>query len=393
MIRVVSLPIREVLNPEGRVIDTFRPMWDLSTQLANWAVRELALRDVRRTPDMEKFPRYDRKKMFGEFPRRFARKAKGDKPACTVGDPQTGSLYDLWNRECPFREEFDGVSASARDILTNVERVWTNHKDFGRFAVMWKGSASGANYKWPFPWPVPADKGKTLKLSREGKRPVAEFPGFSDERIAVRLSDGSNFKRQLKRFDFLREHPDRMKQAKITGRFESGKLVGADLRLVGDFDAVEHDGDADAVLTLGSDHLLSVVVDGDDGNPFVYNADQLKGVIHAYDRWRHRFNRDMKHEKRWPADKRRRTVFGPTAQARMERNKNRLKCEAKQIGAMVGGFAKRRGVAVLHYDDSLETESRFLPHFDYTMLREVVKCNCEDRGIEFKLIGGDDDAE
>lgn len=77
MIRVVSLPIREVIEPtDARTIDTFRAAWNLSTQLANWAIRELILRDSRRTPDMERMPKYDRTAMFGTHPRKFARPLK-----------------------------------------------------------------------------------------------------------------------------------------------------------------------------------------------------------------------------------------------------------------------------------------------------------------------------
>lgn len=390
MTRVVSLPIREVVSTETRIIDAFRDAWNLSTQLSNWAQRELALRDVRRTPGMDKMPKYDRAAMFGTHPRKFARAAKGEMAAKLVGEPQTGSLYDLWNRECPFRDSFDGCAASARDILTGVERTWTNHKSFGRFAVMWKCDASASTFRWPYPWPVPSDKGKTLRIWRsEEGRPMASvlLPGG---RVTVRLGDGSEYRRQLRQFDWLIANIDRMKQAKITGRFDCGRLVGADLRLVGQFDAAEKVEGVDAIVRTGGESLFAAVVDGDDGNPFVYHADHLKGIIHAYDRWRHRFARDLKHEKRWPADKRRRTVFGAAAQARMDKMGNRLDWERKQAAVMLVGFLKRRGVGVLHYDDS---ERDYLPRFDWTATRMAVACKCEEMGIEFQHIAGGNDAK
>jgi|SRR6185312_12341443 len=394
MIRVITLPIREIVDSDARIIDTFRSAWNLSTALANWAQLELICRDVRREPAMEAMPKYDRSAMFGTHPARFNRAAKGDKVATKVGDPKVGDLYGLFNRECGIRGEFTGCAASARDILTTVEKTWTGHKDFGRFAVLWKGSASGATYRWPYPWPVPSEKGWTLRLWRnEEGRPVASLllPGG---RVAVRLGDGANYKRQLKRFDWLLANIDKLKQGKVTARYDfingRRKLMGADLRIVGDFPNAEKIEGVDAILTTGKESLLSLVVDGDDGNPFVYNADHLKGIIHCHDRWRHRFARDLKFEKRWPAEKRRRTVYGATAQARIDRCINRLDSERKQMATMMVGYCRRNGVAKLHYDDR---EHGFLPRFDWTALRTALSCKCESEGIEFQHIAGVEDGE
>jgi len=393
MNRVITLSIREIADSEARVIDTFRPAWNLATQLANWAQLELICRDVRRKPDAAKMPKYDRAAMFGTHPARFNRAAKGDKPATLPGDPKTGDLYGIWNRECAFRESFEGCSCSARDILTAVEKTWTGHKEFGRFAVLWKGSARGATYVWPYPWPVPSDKGKTLRIWRNDEgRPMASLivPGG---RISVRLGDGSNYRRQLKQFDYLLANIDRLRQGKVTARYDwingKRKLMGADLRLVGNFPDAQKVQGVDAVVTTGADCLLSVVVDGDDGNPFVYNADQLKGVIHCHDRWRHRFSRDMKFEKRWPADKRRRTVYGASVQARIDRCNNRIDSERKQMAAMAIGYCQRRGVGTLYYDDR---EKSYLPRFDWTAMRAALSCQCEEVGIEFNHVTGGDDA-
>lgn len=234
--RVVTLPIRGV-EGDATVLDTFRPAWRLATDLANWAQLELACRDSRRAPGMDRFPAYDRAAMFGTVPRRFNRAAKGDKPAARVGDPQVSSLYALWSAEYPGRAAWDGSSVSARDVLTAVEKTWVNHKSFGRFAVMWKGEARAATFRFPYPWPVPADKGKTLRVWKDDAgRPHASFP-LPGGRVAVRLADGREFRRQLRQFDTILADVTRLRQAKVTGRWVGDKLVGADLRLVAGFDA------------------------------------------------------------------------------------------------------------------------------------------------------------
>lgn len=409
--RVVTLPVRAVVEPGGAsVLDTFRGPWQLVTDLANWAQLELAGRDVRRTPDMGTLPRYDRAAVFGTVPRRFARAEQRRErqdgsvrvtPARTPGEPQVSSLYDLFTRTCPFRAAFDGATVPARDTLKAVEDTWTRHKSFGRFAVLWRGEARPMVFRFPYPWPVAADKGRTLRVWRDDAgRPHASLP-LPGGRVVLRLADGREFRRQLRQFDALLADVTRLKQAKVTGRRSGGRLVGADLRLVGSFDRTAAVTGVTARVSTGADCVFRAVVDDDDGNPFVIHADQLRGVMHAYDRWRHRFNRDLKHEKRWPGQKRRRTTRGATAQARMDRMRGRIDSERHQIVRCLVGWLGRQGVADVEYDDSesgyfdwTDPETgRTHRRFDLTALREAVRCNCEDLGISFQHVGGADDAD
>jgi hypothetical protein len=419
--RTITLPIREIVSPEGvRILDAFIPAWRMSTHLANWAQLELACRDVRRTPEMTRLPAYDNRAMFGTHPARFNRAPK-ERPikvpfaptmtaATKPGDPKVGDLYGLWNLEYPrsLREAWDGCTVGARDILTAVEDTWKGHKNLGRFAVMWRGEASAATFRFPYPFPIPSDKGKTLRLSRVAESdspdarcvPQAQFPLPNHlDGVTVRLADGREFRRQLRQFDFLIANPDRLRQAKITGRRAGGCLVGADIKIVGAFDKTEKLSGLTAGVSTGSDCVFRAVLDGDDGNPFVIHADQLRGVIHCYDRWRHRFATDLKHEKRWPADKRRRTTEGATAKSRMEKMNGRIDSERKQMVACLVGWLVRQGVGDVEYDDSETgyfdwTDTRGGTHrrFDMTRLREAVKCKCEEEGISFENVTGAEDA-
>ena len=393
--RVVTFPVREVVEPAlARTLDTFRPAWQLSTALANWAQLELVRRDVRRTPDMERLPKYDRERIFGTVPRRFARKAKGAKAAQAVGAPQTGSLYDLFNRECPFRDRFAGCAVSARDVLKAVEDAWRDHPSFGRFAVLWRGEARPCVFRFPYPWPVPAQNLKVYKggapadgpedtpesrlLRRAAGAPLVSLtmPGG---RVVVRLANDPQYHRQLRQFETLLSDVSRLRQARVTGRYSGGRLVGADVRLVGSFDAKGDAGGYSALVQTGPDALVTAAVAGD-SKPYVYNGDELRQVIAVHDGWRHRLSTDLKYEKRWPAHVRRRRVEGPRVRAKYKKSHDRLRTARQTVAAQLVGWLTRRQVGTLDYDDA---DKRFLPRFDWTGLRECVRHKCEEAGIEF----------
>lgn len=367
--RCVTLPVREVVGAAS-VIDTFRPAWRLATDLANWCQRELVVHDPGlRTPDAGRLARYDPKML-----------------------PGGRSLYQRVNDACPFRAAFDGAAGSMGAVIKAVEDGWRSHPRFGRLAVLWRGESRPCVFRFPYPWPV---RGQELrqagdKLYRdEAGRPHASLtlPGG---RVVVRLADGREFRRQLRQFDTLLGDMTRVQQAKVTGRSAGGRLVGADLRLVGSFDATAAEGGFAATCTTGPGRLLTAVVDGDDGDPFVYHGDELPGVVAVHDDWRHRFAVDLKHEKRWPADVRRRRVNGPRVRAKFDAARNRLRTARQTAASQVVGWLARRGVAELTYDDS---DKSFLPRFDWSGLRGLLSWKCQEVGISFHHHAGGDDAE
>jgi hypothetical protein len=398
--RVVSLPILACydaqdyemtgeVEPVG-ILEAFRPAWRLATDLANWAQFHLVCRDEIRTPDMERLPKYDREAMFGSHPRRFARKASATKEAQKVGDPQISSLYDLWTREYPARQAWDGSAVNARDVLKAVEDTWKNHKSFGRLAVLWKGQARPMTFRFPYPWPVPADRGKTLRLSRDKDgRPIISMPFLNPhDRLTLRLADGREFRRQLRQFDKLMSCPERLGQAKICGRLRNGGLVGADLRLVGRFDASTCPGELSAVCRTGSNKLIRCAIKGDEGRFYEYCGDEMPGIVALYDDWRHRFSIDNKHEKRWPSHVLQRRINGPQVNAKQERATNRLRTAKQTAAHQLVQWLIRQGVNDLTYDDS---DKSFLPRFDWSGLREVIRCKCEQASISFQHQAGADD--
>lgn len=363
--RVVTLPVRAVADPDGaKVIDAFRPAWRLATELSNWCQLELVKADPGLTPPGEGYRPGD------------PRKLSKYEPKCLPGGR---SLYQHVTTACPLRRAFDGAAGSMGAVLKAVEDTWARHKEFGRFAVLAKGSARPAVFRFPAPWPVRAQE---LRVYRDAAgRPHASLtlPGG---RVKVRLADGPEFRRQLRQFDLLLADVGRLKQAKVTGRRTAGRLVGADLRLVGAFDAAEKRGEGPAALIRTDPHALFVVeVEG--RRPWLLNFDHLRRLQAAHRVFLQRFAEDLKHEKRVPS--RRRAGMEARRAARCEAHRKRLDSELHQASAQVAGYCGRAGVSVAVYDDA---EKGYVPDgFPWAALRGLVAYKLAGVGVEV-AIGG-----
>ncbi len=350
VVRVVTLPVREVVEPDGRVIDTFRDAWRRSTDLANWCQLELVKHDVGRQPDAAKIAKY--------VPKMF---------------PGGVSLYGHVNTSCPFRPQFDGAAGSMSAVVKAVEDTWRTHKEFGRFAVLGKGSARPAVFRFPYPWPV---RSQELRIYRGAEgRPQASLtlPGG---RVVVRLGDGQEFRRQLRQFDALLADVSRVKQAKVTGRMSRGKLVGADLRIVGAFDPGEAKGARAAVVRTDPNALLVVEVEG--RQPWVLNRDDLRRLQAVRAAVRQRYAEDLKHEKRVPRKARRGMV--QSLSNRCDKFNARIDTAVHQVAAQVAQYLHRAGVSTVIYDDG---DKDYIPDgFPWAVLGDRVGYKLESAGVE-----------
>lgn len=353
VVRVVTLPVREVVAPEGaKVIDTFRPAWRLSTDLANWCQRELALRDPGlRTPDAAKLARYE-PKMF----------------------PGGLALYGRVNAACPFRAAFDGAAGSMSAVVKAVEDAWRTHPKFGRFAVLWKGEARPAVFRFPYPWPV---RSQELRILRDDSgRPCASLtlPGG---RVVVRLADDRDFRRQGRQFDLLLADPSRVKQTKITGRFDGLKLVGADVRLVGSFDAAEPKAGGPAAVCRTDPHALFVVeIEG--RSPWVLNCDHLPRLQAGHKVYLQRTGEDLKFEKRLTRSQR--DGLTESREKRCKKHGDRIKTAVGQVVAQVAGVCVRAGCSVVAYDDA---DRSYIPAgFSWAALGDTLANKLAEHGVE-----------
>lgn len=351
--RVVSLPVRQVVDPAGvSLLDSLRECWRLSTDLANWCQLEMLRRDVRRTPDMGRLPAY-----------------------------AVGSLYSIAIRDGGYAGagRFGGCAGSAAAIIRECEQRWKSHPAFGRFNVLWRGESSAATYRYPYPWIVRAQE---ARLGRDGNGPPMLAVTVPGGRQTYRLDNGPDRTRQLRQVQAIIAGEARLGDVKLCARRAGGKIVGVDARMSATFKGAEKvTAPGTAVIRTGNDALLLVEVP-DRSEPFVYNADNLRGVLAAYERWRYRASVDLKREKRWPARTRRRIVDGLAV--RTDRHHARLKTGLEQAVACCVGYAARHDCGKVVYDDS---DRGAIPgNFPWARLRERMSLTCQAAGLEFQLL-------
>ena len=354
--RIVSLPIKEIIGADGpAVLDTFAAAWRLSTDLANWCQRALALNDPGlRTPDAERLTKYD--------------------PKCLPGGR---SLYQHVVAACPFHGAFAGASDAIAIITKTVEDTWRGHPDFGRLAVLWRGEARPAVFRHPYPWPL---RGDSVRLFRDpAGRPCARLvmPGG---RVSVRLADGAEFARQLRQYDRLLADPARLKQSRVTGRSKGGRLVGADLRLVGLFDAAEPRAGGVAAV-IRTDPAALLVVEADGRRPWILNHDEARRLQAAHRAFRQRIAEDLKHEKRLTRDQR--AGLRGALERRCEKHARRMDTLLHQVSAQVAGYCRRAEVAAAVYDDGVKS---YQPDgFPWAALADRIRYKLADAGVQ--LVG------
>lgn len=355
--KCIKLPVREVVGGAAKdFFSTFTKAWRLSTDLANWAQRRLLVHDVVRSPDMTTLPKFE-----------------------------AINLYKQWNLEVPLavRDLWDGSTQSAATILRAVESTWKSHPRFGRLAVIWRGESSPATYRWPYPWPVPAQSAKLSwaestneagVVDRKTPRLSITLPGG---RVELRLDHGPGFRRFLGDFERLVSGQAILGEVKIVGRLRGGKLKGVDVRIAGKFrrKVTEVIGRV-AEISTASDAALKVLVP--DQEEFILYYNHLPAIIRRYEANRHRLAVDTKFEKRWPAAQRRRFVkAGAPRIAKQDRTITTL---LQQIACAAVGYALRQRCDTVTYDDSIRT---YAAPFRWHQLKTLIQNQCGQHGLRF----------
>lgn len=353
-IRAITLPIRCAVEKDGtedpKILDRLRDVWRLSTDLANWCQRELVIHDLRRQPGEKKIGKYEAKMFDGG-----------------VG------LYGHVNAACPFRKSFDGAAGSMSSITKAVEDAWRSHPRFGRFAVLWKGEASPAVFRFPYPWPVRSQELKVFRDKQSRPRVSVTLPGG---RVDFRIGDGPDFRRQLRAFDVLLGDPTRLKAAKITGRRKAGKMVGADIRIVGSFDAMEKKEGVAAVVRTDPNALLVAEVEG--RQPWILNCDNIVRQHKSHKVFLQRIGEDLKHEKR--LTKSQRAGTNAAREKRCDKHASRMDTALHQISAQLVGYLMRCEVREVVYDDGIK---EYIPDgFPWAKLAERIAYKLSGCGVE-----------
>lgn len=362
--RAISLPVAHLTTAKGEPVGEgflrhFLPAWRLATDLANWAQQELLRRDVRRMPGMTTLPKYI------PFP--------------------DGGLYTHWNATASpeSRAAWAGATGTAATILKAVEDRW---KDRDRLAVLWRGESSACTFRFPYPWVVRRQDWRASLLdSAHGPIPMLSFPLPGCGRVNLELDRRAELREPLRDFTRVVSGEAHGTDVKVVGVSRGGRLIGVKAIIAARFTRAIAVGEPERVATIRTGPEALLTVELPNRPPFVLYAMHLKGVVSSYEKWLERYRTDLKYEKRWPAQKRRRMIA--KCKPAIDRQKGRIDSELKQACAAVVGFVARQRCAVIVYDDG---NRDFLPSWPWYTMRERLSCLCGEVGIGFQLRAVDD---
>lgn len=128
---------------------------------------------------------------------------------------------------------------------------------------------------------------------------------------------------------------------------------------------------------LASAHVLTQANEPDARRYMVWNADDVRERIIAYERRRQRIMEDWKAEIRTPKGRRkaRRQELG-VAQSK---HRNRIDTRLHQTASQIIGFAQRQRCSTIVYDDS---DRGFVEPFPWHKLESLLKQKAEEHGLE-----------
>lgn len=332
--------------------------WGASTRLANWAVTEL----LRHEP-----------------PRAGGGKLEKLSPY----------LYGLFGQS-PLRGEWGGAAQSANAILRWAEAKYRAQ----RFAVQVTHAATAMTFRWPVPYPVPE---QAWGLRAEREHFVLSVP-VGGTRWALRLRNDPTMMRHRERLGQVLDGRAVPGELRLCGSPADGTRNGVTVRRPGGGEtrhvrlmarisgwfprAEPAAGTATLVVTTGAASLLSAAVPGD-AEPWVVHADHVREWVVAGAAMRRRWAADLKAEGRVPARVRRRRA--DAAERHNGKYARRLASACEEVSAWVAGYARRRKVARVVYDDAVRD---WCPAFAYARLREAVRRKVEALGVEFVASAG-----
>lgn len=215
----------------------------------------------------------------------------------------------------------------------------------------------------------------------------------------MRLATGSNWRRDLRRLRQVVDGHAVGGDLKVMAKFRDGKLVGVMIRLAAMFEkrCQEQDETCEAEVTTTAENMLEIRIPNRE--PFIFCGDDFVGKVAAYDRWRARAAIDMKHEKRWPKQKRKKMVLSNQQVAINAANRVKTSIEQlvsmvaghedKRDGRIVFGYLTRQRVSTVVYDDRCKD---FIRRFEWHSLREKMRERCAELGIRFIHVGEQPDA-
>lgn len=346
IIRVAIFPIAEIVGSDWKTFraEALHPAWQDSTALSNWAMQELATRDVRRK----------------------------------IGDTKLGPMpkIDLYNIGFTKKgfwgvDQWELCKSSATCVLRRVDRAYRSK----RFAILWRGSMSFPSFRYPQPYPVHNANWKAELV--EGK-PHVVF-NMKGQSWRLRLKSGPEFARQMKTF---RQIVNGAKKCELTIYKQREHTM---VKMACHVPKPEAKSGQTLLVRTDTDAFLVAELEG--RQAWILNADHIRRWIASHKAYLQRISEDTKREKRWPAKMKRN--IQKVREARCEKQNNRLDSWCHEVSAMILGFAQRNGCGTIIYDDVLQT---YFPSFPWFSLRGKLEYKCNAVGIKLVHRGAEDEA-
>lgn len=310
--------------------DQLSDAWQRSTEAANWGLRKLLANDVTRQPGDTKCPPMPKIYLYGE-------------------------------------RDWSGWSQSAAAVLRTVEQTYRSQ----RYEIVWRGSRSLPNVRYPYPFPV---HNAAWKLEEHEDGGVVFTATLPSGRRSVRLRGGAQYRRQLAGLRHLIEHPELRGEASI---YRRGKDVV--VKVVGWFPRkTDQQASGTLYLRTGVTEFL-VGLNEKDERLLIFNGDRARRWMARHAEMLQRWREDMKFERRRP--KREARKHAEDMQAACRKMNNRLSSFIDETAAQCVNHARRRRLARIVLDDS---ERSYFRDFQWHRLGLLLEQKANAAGIDFE---------
>lgn len=355
MMRAVTVPVAGPVDATWEELRaSLQLCWQDATRVANWAVSEMAKAEVPRMA--------------------------GDVKMSTCPSPY---LYPGARDLAP--------KLGTRSVIALLQAVEKRYRK-RRLAAIWRRAESLPSYRYPLPLPI---HNEAWSLGRnDGGAYVVQVPLAEGRRFSMHLRGGDEFRRQLAMMGKITSGECPQGELSIYQRSGSSgdhrpNGVGREpsrllVKMCAWFPKHVQQGASGTLYVRTGNYTLWTYRVGEDGEPSVYHADQVRRWIAEYDRRMQRLADDTKHEKRWPARVRRGMAM--RRQAWVEKQHNRMDSWTHEATAMLAGVAIRRRVACVHYDD---LDRSYLDHAPWAQLRDRLAYKLAAAGIELTFASGE----
>jgi hypothetical protein len=242
-----------------------------------------------------------------------------------------------------------------------------------RYDLIWRASMVLPTYRYPTPFPI---HNQSWNVRIEADHRIDLSVRIGEKRVELRLKGGPQFYRQRSVVDQI------VKGNAIRGECAIYKRGTATMaKLVVWLSRTEPQERTGTLIVRTSKDSLLIVVNTKDERIWVWNADQARRYQAEHRHKLQRWAEDQKAENRPIPD------FATRRQIAVTKYKHRMDAVCQQGSAYVVGYAVRRRIASVSYDDR---ERSFCPEFPWMRLRTLLAQKLYAQRIEFIPLANDE---